>query len=281
MNLVTNEQLRKLLLRHLPPEEVARLEEAILTEEGIAERLRDEEFDLIDDYVRGKLAETERADMERYVLTTPEHVESVRLARALAAQRPAGEAASRLRSLAALTSTTVQAPRKRNRLLPIGALLAAGLAVVVIIPHWNVDLGRSLTAPASEGGAAPLSEPPVVERAPDQTVVLLADTSRGGVRPMVHLSSEAVSVRVQTEVPGPAKDVSYVMRVDDTTGGPIYERPHLSTRVAGRYTFVEAVISAEVLGSGARTISLAVDGMTSPEYRWQIDIVRDDDTHTK
>jgi hypothetical protein len=278
MTSVTNEQLRKLLLRHLPPDEVARMEEAILTEDGVAERLRDEEFDLIDDYVRGKLAETERADMERYVLTTPEHVESVRLARALAAQRPAGEAVSRLRSLGALTSATVQPPRRRNRLLSVGALLAAGLAAVVVIPHWNVDLGRPSTAPRLEGGAASSIEPSVVERGPDQTIVLLADTSRGGPRPMVHLSSDAVSVRVQTEVPGPAKDVSYSMRMDDAAGALIFERHHLSTRVAGPYTFVEAVIPAEVLGSGARTISLAVDGVTSPEYRWQIDVVRDDNS---
>jgi hypothetical protein len=278
MTPVTNEQLRKLLLRHLTPEEVARMEKAILTEEGVAERLREQEFDLVDDYVRGKLAEAERADLEQYVLNTPEQVESLRIARGLAAQRPAGVAASAM----------VRVPRKHPKLLPVAALLAAGLAAVVVIPHWGVDLGSSSTVhTSSEGGlvsagssasAVDSSAPPSVERIPDQTIILLTDTNRGGARPVVHLASDALTVRLQTEVPGPPRDVSYSLRVVDASGTPVFEKSHLSTRTAGPYTFVEAAIPADALGAGSRTIFLTVDGAagaTTPEYRWQIDTVRD------
>jgi hypothetical protein len=130
--------------------------------------------------------------------------------------------------------------------------------------------------PAREGGAASLVEPPVVEPVADQIIVLRADTRRGGPTPLIRLASDAVNIRVQTEVPGPAKEVSYAMRVDDAAGDPIFERTHLLTRVAGPYTFVEAMIPATVLSPGARAISLAVDGAASPEYRWRIYIVRDD-----
>ena len=263
MSSVTNEQLRKLLLRDLPPEEVARMEEAILMEEGVAERLRDEEFDLIDDYVRGKLAGTERADMERYVLTTPEHVEALRVARALAAQ---------------LSEAVVRPRWSRRRALPGAALLAAGLAAVVVIPHWSTDMGTS-SVPVVIPGA-----PPSVELAPDQTITLLTDTSRGGSRPVVRLASDAVAVRLQTEVPGPTGGASYSIRVNDAAGTLVFEKSHLATHVAGRYTFVEAVVPAEVFGSGARSVFLSVDGAaeaTAPEYRWEITTIRDDAAQKK
>jgi len=285
MSPVTNEQLRKLLLRHLTPEEVARVEEAILTEEGVAERLSEQEFDLIDDYVRGKLAQVERADLERYLLNTPEQVESLRIARALAAQRPTGVAAP----------AVVRMPRRHPKLLPVAALLAAGLTAVVVIPHWSVDLGSSSTThtssegdSVSQGGSASgdhsasavvSSAPTSVERLPDQTIILLTDTNRGGARPVVHLASDAVIVRLQTEVPGPSRDVSYSLRVDDASGTPVFEKSHLAIRAAGPYTFVEAAVPAAVLGAGSRTIFLTVDGAagaTSPEYRWQINTVRDE-----
>ena len=270
MSPVTDEHLRKLLLRHLTPEEVAQVEEAILTEEGVAERLSEQELDLIDEYVRGTLAKSERADLERYVLNTPEHVESLRIARALAAQRPVGLA----------TSTVVRTPRKHSKFLPVAALLAAGLAAVVVIPHWGVDFGPSSAVHTpSNDGAASRGTAASVERIPDQTIILLTDTNRGGTRPLVHLAYDAVTVRLQTEVPGPPRDVSYSLRVADAAGTPVFEKSHLATRAAGPYTFVEAAVPAAVFGAGPQTIFLSVDGAagaTSPEYRWQINTVRDE-----
>jgi len=142
MTKALDRQLRQLLLRQLAPEDVARMEEAILMEDGVAERLREEEFDLIDDYVQGRLSTAERADMERYVLTTPERMASLRVARALAAQRPVA-AAEPVRS----------APRahwKSNRMLPVATLLAAGIAGVALIPQRQ----RRSTVPCRRLAAA-------------------------------------------------------------------------------------------------------------------------------
>jgi hypothetical protein len=263
MKPVTNEQLRKLLLRQLPTEEVAQVEEAILREEGVAERLREEEFDLIDDYVRGKLAATERADMERYVLTTPEHIESLQVARALAAPR---------------TEALVRPKWRGRRALPLGALLAAGLAAVVVIPHWGVHRGTS-SPPAMVSAALPSVEP-----VPDQTLTLLADTRRGGSMPLIRLTSDAVTVRLQTEVPGPPRNAWYSIRMDDAAGRTVFEKSHLTTHVAGPYTFVEASVPVEAFGSGVRNVSLTVDGAAAtaaPDYRWQINTVRESTAQKK
>jgi len=95
----------------------------------------------------------------------------------------------------------------------------------------------------------------------------------------VRLASGMLAVRLQAEVPGPARDVAYALQVDDAAGRRVFEVSGLAVRVAGRYRFVEVSVPAEALGPGARTISLraaggAADG-TPPEYRWQIDTLRD------
>lgn len=249
------------------------MEEAILMEEGVAERLREQEFDLIDDYVHGRLALADRADTERYVLTTPERMASLRVARALAAQRPAVAVEPALAG--------ARAPWKSNRLVPVATLLAAGLAAVALIPHWGVDIQPPATAPTPVGGAVPTirsggqsSE----DAAPLQTVTLLMDADRGEPRPVVHLASGTVAVRLQVEVPGPPRNVSYSLQVDDAAGRRVFEGSDLATRVAGPYRFVEATVPAQALGPGARTISLTAEGAQAashPEYRWQIDTLRD------
>jgi len=274
MTKALDRQLRQLLLRQLAPEDVARMEEAILMEDGVAERLREEEFDLIDDYVQGRLSTAERADMERYVLTTPERMASLRVARALAAQRPVA-AAEPVRS----------APRahwKSNRMLPVATLLAAGIAGVALIPQWGVNIRPVATAPTPLDGSMPTARrgaQPSEAAAPLQSITLLADTARGGPRAVVRLASGMLAVRLQAEVPGPARDVAYALQVDDAAGRRVFEVSGLAVRVAGRYRFVEVSVPAEALGPGARTISLraaggAADG-TPPEYRWQIDTLRD------
>jgi hypothetical protein len=66
--------------------------------------------------------------------------------------------------------------------------------------------------------------------------------------------------------------------MDDAAGRRVFAVSDLAVRVAGRYRFVEATVPAEAFGSGIRTISLraaeAAD-VTAPEYRWQIEILRD------
>jgi hypothetical protein len=299
----TADQMRALLLRRLAPEEVARLETAIFEEEGVAESLLDEEFDLLDDYVRGRLTPADRADVERYLSVTPERIESLRVARALAVQRsvsPADVASSAdVAPLAQAVPHKARESRKPGRRRVFVAILlasAAGLAVVALIPlkWWSTNTGRFATAPPAArtvspatGPLAPSSETGALPTtaAPGQIVMLLADADRGGgSAPTVHIAAGTATLRLQTEVPDPPRASTYSIRVDDASGGLVFEGAHLAARAAGRYRFVEVAVPVQVLGTGSRTISLRVDGSASavaPEFQWKINFERADATQKK
>jgi hypothetical protein len=278
----TTDELRKLLLRRLAPAEVARLEAAIFEEDGVAERLIEEEFDLVDEYVRGGLTPADRADVERWLSATPEHMESLRVARGLAAVRRSAAPAD-------AAPVTGRAYWNRRRGVFVAVLLAAAsLAAVAVIPHWwwGAHFGQSNATPTSARSSAPAAGPLVPspetgvpaqmsETGPAQIVMLLADADRGRSTPVVHVAAGAAALRLQAEVPRPPRDAAYSIRVDDDGGHTVFEGSHLVPRVAGRYRFVEVTVPVQVLGTGSRTISLRVEGTAqggAPEYRWEINI---------
>ena len=275
MSPVTDDQLRKLLLQQLAPDEVGRLEAATLMEEGVAERLREQEFDLIDDYVHGRLSGADRRDVESNVLITPERLVTLEVARALAAQsRP---------TAAALSPRKPARHWRPNRFQTLATLAAAGLAAVAFIPHWGFYVSQPVGS-ASPAGAFTPALPATPAALPVQasgtvpTITLLADADRGGLRPVVHLGSRNSVVRLQAEVPEPRRASSYSIELLSAAGARLFSAADLAIRGAGAYRFVEAMVPAEALGPGARTVTLRVDGSSEnepPEYRWQIDTVQD------
>ncbi|MBI1760210.1 MAG: hypothetical protein HYR56_02130 [Acidobacteria bacterium] len=89
-----NEQLIvRYLLGDLPEDEQARLEERAFAERDYLRHIEDAENDLIDEYVRGALNETERKQFESRFLVSVERQKKVEFARALARLVPAVEAA--------------------------------------------------------------------------------------------------------------------------------------------------------------------------------------------
>jgi hypothetical protein len=59
------------------------LSDRVMLEDGLAERLQEAEFDLLDDYAHLRLTAQERAAVERYLLTHPQNRDRVLVARAL------------------------------------------------------------------------------------------------------------------------------------------------------------------------------------------------------
>ena len=87
MTLDSQHDLRRLALRRYHAGELALLEERVMVQEGYAERLREAEYDLLDDYAAGRLDAGERADVERHLLAAADGESSLRLARAMVARR--------------------------------------------------------------------------------------------------------------------------------------------------------------------------------------------------
>ena len=80
---VSDQQLVRYVLGLLPDDETERLDEASIADDGVAERLRIVEDDLIDAYLRGTLDPSTLERFESYYLSSPERREHVRFAASL------------------------------------------------------------------------------------------------------------------------------------------------------------------------------------------------------
>jgi hypothetical protein len=273
MSSVTDDQLRKLLLKQVAPDEIERLEEATLREDGVAERLREQEFDLIDDYVQGRLTQADCGDVERNLLITPERLLTLQVARALAAQH---------RITGADFGSHKTARYWRPNRFRTFAALAAGLTAVAFIPHWGSYFDQpGAASPVSALTPVRPSTPailPMQASSTIATITLLADADRGGSRPAIHLGSGGSAVRLQAEVPEPRKGSSYSIELISADGTRLFSAGDLKIRGAGAYRFVEVTVPAEALGPGARIVTLRVGGSSEkepPEYRWQFETVQE------
>jgi hypothetical protein len=277
----TDVQFREFLLRRMAPQDAARFEETIILEEGVAERLREEEFDLLDDYAAGRLSGEDRADVERHLLTSEENTHSVRMSRLLARERGLRDAPSR--ALPVETDDAARPRRRTGRYAAAAVLLAAGIAAVAVIPYWERAPLRSLDAtpppagPAGSGNADSLPGPPAAPKPAVPVFTLLAEASRGSrpadVAPTLHWQAGLASVRLQVEVPEPVPGVLYSIRVADAAGHSLFAGEPQSVHSAGRYRFIDTLVPSSAMGPGDRTISLRTADAAAGApavFTWQV-----------
>ncbi len=306
---MTDLHLRQFLLRRLPPDEAARLEESILLQEGVAERLRDEEFDLLDDYAAGRLNAADAAAVARHWLTSAQAGGSLRAARAWRQSLllDGGDVAAPVEESSAIAVAGAREPslaaegreaRARGKTPPfqrVGTLLAAALAIIALIPLWRWAPEPPAAPPTrrAPGGAVPAVAPPVeappVEAPPVAgsglkgdaswpVITLLADLQRGPAPQSLRIARTATVVRLQAEVPGRSVEPRYALVVADARGRRLFAESSLMVQAAGPYRFVEVVVPAAALAPGARSITLSAAGAAqgvAPKYTWQVSGVRD------
>ena len=256
-------ELRRLLLHRLTQQEAERLEELLLLRDDVADQLREAEHDLLDDYAAGRLGAAERADVEKHLLATDADRLRLRMARAL---------------------TTTPAPRRRPRwFAPAGALLAAGVAFLLIRPLWQpsavestqVRVTTSATAPVATAPAAtvPASPPAAQLTSSAPAIVLLAERQRSAVAQTVKIPQDAAQIRLQLEIPGSQTADQYRIAISDGSGRQLFAADNLLPAMAGPYHYVETLVPRAALGFGARQIALqSLTGRTAmPLFTWRID----------
>ncbi len=96
---IQREFITRYLLGNLSESEQLAIEEEYFADHEKYEQIREVENELVDDYVRGRLAGPERARFDQYYLSTPKHLERVAFARLLI--RAADEAVEDLHEPAA------------------------------------------------------------------------------------------------------------------------------------------------------------------------------------
>ncbi|HEX5313778.1 MAG TPA: hypothetical protein VFX38_02580 [Gammaproteobacteria bacterium] len=228
-----SEKLRDLLLHRLPEAEADSLRERVLLDEDFAAALRDEEYALLDDHAAGRLTAAERAAVERHLLVTAQDRLRLRVAQALA--RRQAKSAS------------------RPRWFGWPMALVASLAVIGIVAGvwWGIVVPRR--------GVTPVV-----------TVALLAEVSRGaGQAPLILTLPARGGVRIQAQVLDPAPGARYTLWVRDTAGHRLYRSRPLALRHTGGYAYVQAVVPAATLGTGARLVRVAGPGYA---FQWSVQL---------
>lgn len=239
-----DDTLRALLLHQLQEPEMAAHSERILLEEDFAERVQDVETDLLDDYARGRLTSEDRAAVERHLLVSAAQRERARTARALSHLTPS--------------------PRSERRALlrwamPVGALLAAGIAGLYLAPalvsRWS---GQVAALPTST-----------------QSVTLLADSQRARSVRNLHINAGVSKIRLQLEITGTIVDQAYRLVIAGEPGSAVQTLDHLVPSQSGPYRFVEVTIPVRMLAKGAHRLTLAPAALTrslQDSYDWWLQV---------
>lgn len=289
MSQISDTELRDLLLRRHAPERAQALEERLLVEDGCAERLLEIEHDLLDDFVAGRLDAADRAAVQRLLRADPADALRLRFARALrlAAAQAAGGAGTDVAK--DLTGPAGRGPGRLPRwLAPVGALLAAALAIVVVLPP------RPSLAPAGEGAAArsganPSAAAPTSASAPPPgvtpatgaagtaptTLLLLAERQRGAQTRTIEMPGTKPRLRLQLELPGADRAAAVVLR--DAQGRVTFESGALAASEVGPYRLIEVEVPGAAFADGPTTLRLQrpMPGAAAPGetlFEWRVEL---------
>ena len=274
MSTPTPQQLRNLLLHRLRETEMQQLEDQLMQDPEVADLLRHEETDLVDEYAQDRLAAGDRQAFEQHLLTDPVIRQRVKIARGLrdiAAKRAAETGADGRPHSSRGSAVTPSNVRPWNRwplraaavfvlcVFGVGLLLRANRQVEVPAPVITEQ------TPESALDTGPTDVPPA-------SIVLLADVQRGGAPQVVQVRPGAAQVRLQAETTSSDSSMSYRLSITDETGGPVFSAGDLRPLESGGYVFVEAAIPAGALGTGRRTVTLEPQRPGVESFTWQLDV---------
>ena len=236
--------LRRWLLQQLPPEDTAPLEERLLQDAEFGERLHAAETDLLDDFARGQLNETERAAAARLLTATPRDRMRLRIALALARLTGHAPSALRLRHARAPATRRHAGSPRRWGVAAAGGLFAACALVAVVV---GFNLRRNVT-----------------------TITLLANQQRGIATEAIAIPRDATTILLQAEVDASDTQQGYSLMIDQDGHGTFVARVS-GARESGAYRFVEVSVPATALRGGRHRVRVVALGAASGESTWVID----------
>ncbi|MEP7042798.1 MAG: hypothetical protein ABI843_07025 [Dokdonella sp.] len=267
MTIPETDTLRRWLLHQLTPVQSEALEDRLFDDDArqdgsFTAALHETEHDLLDDYAHDRLGADERKAVERHLLQTAHDLSRLTFARALANRQPDTDRAMPRGARRAHASALRRNDRKPRWRLVLGGALAAGFAAAVFVLS---GIQPRLPSPPDATATA---------TAATQTIILLASAQRGANELEARVEHDAANVRLQAEVAQPQTGAHYALRVGEGSR-TVYTAEDLPVRQAGPYHYIEAVVPADVLGVGARQISVQPQGSTAAAFAWTVRMTTD------
>lgn len=197
---IVDDVLVRYLLGSLPESEVERLDEWSVTDDVFAQRLKDAENDLLDDYAAGRLGDDVRARVEAIYLTSPAALERIRFARTLGEWEKRGAATATVGAPAEVKPKLIVIRRRWRWPLAAAAVLTLGtVAGYLAIEHTQAPVAHAPTqalqktqAPEVAAGSAAI---PVAA-----TFLLLPGTRGTNALRTLTLPANAASVELRAQL---------------------------------------------------------------------------------
>lgn len=252
-------RLRMYLLGGLPEEQNTALEETYLLDEEALESLQAAEYDLIDDYLAGRLTPGERESFDRHYLASPVHRHRLATAQQL-------QSAARLEGPRDATSSRTPMPPVTRAWFewPIGlkGALAAGLVLTLALAGLWV-LRTRLAAPSAEPALATNPGGPTAPARPDAPApdvspsspptVFAISLSPAGVRAggdsqaaTIPPGTDRVIVRLESDAsPHPFSTGRAVVRT--VSGRDVWSGPAIAERTAPAPVYARIEVPADRL----------------------------------
>jgi hypothetical protein len=217
--------MMRYLLRELPEQDRAPLQEQFFTDEEFATRLRAVESDLIDAYARGEVSPDRRRRIEECLLSTPAQREKLAFARSLhqvlAEEQPRKAGRSWMLAVACL----------------ILGLLVGGIATSLLIKNRRIA-----PQPLAQSYAFLLS--PGVRRD-------AAEVQR------LSIPSTAETLRLDLELHPGDEGQKYSVTIADREGRAVWRQEPMDSRPRNSAFVVEVLLPRRALRSGAYVLSLS------------------------
>lgn len=268
-----DEELTRYVLGLLPEEDSDRLDDASITDDEVAARLRTVESDLVDSYVRGQLAGETLDRFESHYLSSPRRRECVRVA------------ATFIRAVDRAVARTEGVASDRFRWpFRLAQMVAASALVVIsgILLFQAMRPGSELTLSAPDGGgveqpisefeqqpqpspaapASPASRPPEVPRAVARgrlvTVVLPPPTRAATPVPTLAIPADVDRVSFELRLESNDFQRYRVALTDPATSQVLWRSDWIPPRSPADDASVSVVVPANLLG--VRHYSLELTG---------------------
>ena len=250
---IEQQDIREYLLGRLPSEQQLLLEERLLTQDEVYEELVIVEDELVDEYLRNELSQSDREHFESHFIAAPEHQEKLRFAQTFrkyaAAEGPARQEDSAVTSSQrALTQTALSRSEPRWwGFLPIrnpmlGYAMAAALVLLAVGVSWVVWQN---------------SQPATRDRSRVVSVVLPPGLIRGDSQRdnRVRVGRDDGTVRLQLLLPE-NRYSSYEGTVLDIDGRELMTQPGVRSDIVNGQATAVLDLPAEVLPPGEYRVKL-------------------------
>jgi hypothetical protein len=259
------QRVRSYLLGVLPEQEAADLDQSLFTSDEVLRQMEDERELLIEDFINGHLRDEDKALFEKQCSRSPQLSDQVAETRMLI---------ELLRRRTQERKATKGAMRWNQVFMILSPVLAVALGVVIFLYVQQRAEQVRLQATLQAQTSAPFPAAELGAGQPQIIAYLAATVVRGNESsPKITVPARAESVELQVEMRGENLTGNWSLTINQGNT-PVWMSNRVPLHRLGAQTFLDAIVDANVLESGAYTMRIQSSQNPGAQQVRQFSVVR-------